>query len=1312
MTAKPHDQARAHPQALIKIIRQIYEGIELESICQLVTVRLKRLLKVDEVSVYELGGRFWGNNGQSPNWSDGKNINLGDTLEELYHRQQTSYRVLSEDFKDSLDIGKQITQLIVPILCKEKAWGLLIIDHRSQLRQWQPQDTDWVQQVAFHLSIAVERYQMYQEQKQQEEVLEQAVETAIERQTTIANIIDKIRRSLKINTILTTATRETRKLLKCDRVAVYRFNADYSGEFIAEFVSPGWRSLVQKQAQDVDNDNNIQDCTINLLKNLELSDTYLQETRAAIFKAQDLFRVCDDIYQADFSQCYRQLLERYQARAYIIVAIYKNNSLWGLFAAYQNNGPRNWDATEINFMVQVGVNLGIALQQGDLLAKTQQHEQQLQTALETALKQQADTLIKINQKERSLALVIDKIRQTLDLNTIFQTAATEAKKLLGVEHIAIYQFDPNYGGAFIFESEPGDFVSLAGVTWNDDYLQETRGGRFKDHETCIINDTQQDHRFSDCHLRILESFGVRALAIVPLFQGSQLWGLFAAFEHSRPRQWPEDEIHLLKRVAHHLSVALQQSFHLRQIEDYGREQAIIVQQERTLSEVIDKIRRTLDLETIFQTAVTEIRHLLKTERVAIFRFDPDSDFAWAELISEDVASEYPSALQAKVEDHCFAKQKAPYYQQGDIFTINDLSQANVLDCHRQLLERFQVKANMVAPLLMGEQLWGLICIHQCSAPRQWKSLEKGFITKIATHLSVGIQQAALFKESQHRYRVLERTLKQVQVQKEHLGEIASQEKALARVIERIRHSLKLESIFSSTTEEVREILNCDRVVLYRFWENWGGEFLDESLGKGWKPLLGNSAEPPVWEDTYLQDTQGGRYRNQEIFSVNDINTAGLTPCHRELLEQFQVRALLTVPVFVGKKLWGILGVYDNQKPRYWYKREIDLLKQIAKQLGVAVHQSELLRQTQEQSQKLQNTLADLNAIVDNLGDGLLVVDIYGSITRYNPSLLSMFNVPSSLLGKKVFDIFPPELFPLLERKELDEQKVITVEIPLCNNRVGQALASSIIKEPGEAGDEYLGVVILIRDITKEREIEQMKRNFLSMVSHELRTPLTSILGFSSLIRDKLYNVIFPKLGEEDSQVNKAVERIQQNLEIVVSESERLTKLVNDFLDMTKIESGKITLNLFPVKPSTVLTWAIASTSPLFESSSVELIEDVSEDLPTILGDEDRLIQVFVNLISNGFKFTETGAVTCHAEVDHDNVLISITDTGIGIAEDDYSKVFEPFQQVGNILTDKPKGTGLGLSIAKQIIEQHGGTIWFTSELGKGTTFFISLPLAK
>lgn len=429
---------------------------------------------------------------------------------------------------------------------------------------------------------------MQQEQQYHSEQLNQAVKQAIQCQKIIATIIDKVRRSLNIDTILTTATQDVRQLLKADRVVIYQFNDNGGGTFIQESVVEGWTSLLQEQREDS-----------------QIAANFKRQVLDPIPRnsphAQPVWCVCDDIYQQGFSQGYLTQLEQYQAKAYMIVALYKDKALWGLLVVYQNSSPRHWQDTEINFVVQVGINLGIALQQADLLTQTQQHEQQLQASLDTALRQQTAMLVKTNQRERSLAAVIDKIRGTLKLKTIFQTAATEVQKLLGVEHITIYQFDPDYGGQFIFESEPSHIKPFVGQRWDDEYLQQTKGGRFQDNQLCIINDVEADSRLSCCHIEQLKSFGIKSMAVVPLFQGSRLWGLLAAFELSQPRSWQADEVQLLQQVAHHVSIALQQASYLQQIQDYANEQAIAVQQERALSQVIDKIRRTLDLETIFQT---------------------------------------------------------------------------------------------------------------------------------------------------------------------------------------------------------------------------------------------------------------------------------------------------------------------------------------------------------------------------------------------------------------------------------------------------------------------------------------------------------------------------------------------------------------------------------------------------------------------------------------------------------------------------------------------------------------------------------------
>ncbi|ACK65763.1 histidine kinase [Rippkaea orientalis PCC 8801] len=214
-----------------------------------------------------------------------------------------------------------------------------------------------------------------------------------------------------------------------------------------------------------------------------------------------------------------------------------------------------------------------------------------------------------------------------------------------------------------------------------------------------------------------------------------------------------------------------------------------------------------------------------------------------------------------------------------------------------------------------------------------------------------------------------------------------------------------------------------------------------------------------------------------------------------------------------------------------------------------------------------------------------------------------------------------------------------------------------------------------------------------------------------MILDKLNRVIFPWVAIGDQPTQKAIQQVRNNLEIIVAESERLTSLINDVLDIAKIESGKVEWNFESVSPIIILERAIISTSSLFEDKNLRLIRDFSPDLPLIRGDQDRLIQVVINLLSNAVKFTEVGSVTCQAQQNQEYLVIAITDTGIGIPHNEQNKVFDRFQQVGNVLTNKPQGNGLGLSICRQIIEHHGGQIWVESQLGQGSTFFFTLPLA-
>ena len=243
---------------------------------------------------------------------------------------------------------------------------------------------------------------------------------------------------------------------------------------------------------------------------------------------------------------------------------------------------------------------------------------------------------------------------------------------------------------------------------------------------------------------------------------------------------------------------------------------------------------------------------------------------------------------------------------------------------------------------------------------------------------------------------------------------------------------------------------------------------------------------------------------------------------------------------------------------------------------------------------------------------------------------------------------------------------------------------------------------------------EAKSRFLSNVSHELRTPLTSVVGFSKLISKRLSDVVFPVIGPtDDPKVDRAMRQITENLAIIVEEGDRLTTLINETLDLAKIEAGRVEWRSEPVDVREVIERATAATASLLRpDAGPKLRVEVEPDLPTITGDRDRLIQVVINLISNAVKFTPDGSITIVAwhEVEGGWIQVAVSDTGRGIADADQEKVFEPFAQATDGSGTHPRGTGLGLPICREIIEHHGGRLWLQSRLGAGSTFQFTLPI--
>lgn len=245
------------------------------------------------------------------------------------------------------------------------------------------------------------------------------------------------------------------------------------------------------------------------------------------------------------------------------------------------------------------------------------------------------------------------------------------------------------------------------------------------------------------------------------------------------------------------------------------------------------------------------------------------------------------------------------------------------------------------------------------------------------------------------------------------------------------------------------------------------------------------------------------------------------------------------------------------------------------------------------------------------------------------------------------------------------------------------------------------------------EANEAKSNFLSTISHELRTPLTSIIGFAKINKKNIEEKVLPDIPPENKKMKRSAQRNSTNLDVVIQEGQRLADLINELLDLSKIESGRVDWKIEAAQASELIRHSINATSALFEQKpNVELRTKISLNLPYVAADHKRILQVLINLISNAVKFTNEGHIVIGAEEDrayNREVIFYVQDSGIGIPAEQLDKVFEKFRQVEAHQAGKPKGTGLGLPICKEILEAHEGRIWVESEEGKGSTFFFTLP---
>jgi signal transduction histidine kinase len=479
-----------------------------------------------------------------------------------------------------------------------------------------------------------------------------------------------------------------------------------------------------------------------------------------------------------------------------------------------------------------------------------------------------------------------------------------------------------------------------------------------------------------------------------------------------------------------------------------------------------------------------------------------------------------------------------------------------------------------------------------------------------------------------------------------------------------------------------------------------------------------------------------------------------------------VQAMAGVPLRSGDKVVGVIALAsDRDSGRTFSEEEVELLDRFAQLASIALDNARLFEETQQRLREL----AAINSIGQALASQLevsAVIDLVGEKLR---ELFGAQNIYVALHDPQTNLIHFPYYWEV-DHREISEEPLIFgqgLTSRILESRQPQLINSDLERRaielgvvaldgvmpksslgvPITVGERVIGVIMLqsaerenlftdadLRLLTtiaaavgvalenarlfaeaqqaKEaaEAANESKSVFLANVSHELRTPLTSVLGFAKIIQKRLEERILPVVQVQDRKTQRAVEQVRENLGIIVAEGERLTALINDVLDLAKIEAGRVEWRMRPLGIRDVVERALAATAPLFEQKGLNLTRDLPDSLPQVVGDQAQLIRVVINLLSNAVKFTDQGGVTCRARLADGGLVVSVIDTGQGIPAADQPRVFEKFVQAGDTLISKPQGTGLGLTICRQIVEQHGGRIWVESQPGRGSTFSFSLPV--
>ncbi|MDJ0580545.1 GAF domain-containing protein [Crocosphaera sp.] len=990
--------------------------------------------------------------------------------------------------------------IVVPIKYNDQLLGVLGAYQNATPRNWQESDLKLMLNGAAKFRIPLQQTAFIRNSQFQQKQRDKAVK----QERALGKMLEQIRNAKEDERIFQIATYEGRKLLQADRLAVYRFDEDWGGRFIAESVGPGWSKLID---------------TI-----LVVNDTFLQENQGGRYKHGECFAV-DDIYGVGHQACHIALLEQFEARAYAIAPIFigdmaTDKKLWGLLGVYQNSGCRKWQKDEIELLRQLGLQIGIGIQQNQQFAELQ----------------------KTVFRQKSVAQMVARMQKADSVENALEIAAQETRKLLEVERSSIYRFNADWSGENVVEAPfDQEFKALQDscfqTTFSQNcypYLQDSQGGSYKNGQACIVNDLSQSG-LEERLIEILERLDVNAFVRMPIFVDQKLWGIINLYQ-SKTRLWKEDDLEFLQRMIQQISGVIQQKQYLDELQTQA-------QQEEAIANIVQRINASLNVQDIFRSATQEIRNLLQVDRAVVYRFNLD----WSgEVLAESAGAEWVSVMEIQETDETlfskemnaheqctlknmqagsaldrdtyFINTKGGDYTRGKQFNVvNDIYNAGFSSCYLRSLEKYQAKAYMIVPIFQNNQLWGLFAVYQNSGTRRWKSSELNLMLKIAPQLGIAIEQAELLETIQSN----NKELKERSQRESAMVQFSS--RLMGRFAQLMQKNNNPKKLMEFAIKELRQVLKVDRVAIYSFASDWSGKFIIESVSPNWPKLVGT--ELAEVKDSRIQEDQGGRYLRQESLQVNDIYQSEDHDLPFSLLEETQTKAYLLVPIFNGEQLWGLLGVYQNDRPRQWEQSEQAILEQVAINLGVTLKVGEYVTQLRSQEEQLSELVEKERNQREGLQQGALRV-----LLALEPSFSGDLTVRAPISEDEIGTIADGYNTTIQSMRELVRQ----VQVSASRVSDTSSLNSNLVNQLSEKA---------------HLQVEQLKEALMQL---ELMVSSTEDVAACAKKVEQTVEETNQTVQSGDSLMEKTVDEILEIRSTVSDTAKKIKRLGETFQKITKV----------------------------------------------------------------------------------------------------------------------------------------------------------------